>query len=152
MEDGGDKRNSIKQSFPKQTVPNKACEPSLDLENAVLIFNEMAKATGLPIVQRLTEPRSKQLKSRLAECGGLDGWQNAIEKVRDSPFLRGENNQGWKADFDFVLQAKSFTKILEGSYDNRSPTQNQDSGRKGNIELVYEALSGRDSQSDPDFR
>ena len=38
-----------------------------------------------------------------------------MELVEGSPFLRGEKGD-WRADFDFVLQEKSFTKLMEGGY------------------------------------
>jgi hypothetical protein len=50
---------------------------------------------------------------------GLDGWSNVLSKVEASQFLRGENDRGWRADFDFVLSEANFTKITEGKYDRR---------------------------------
>lgn len=91
------------------------------LDEAVSKFNAVAEDLKLPKVQRLTEPRKAALRARLRECGGLDGWDVAMAKIRASPFLRGEGNRSWKADFDFVLQLKSFTKLMEGGYDDRVP-------------------------------
>lgn len=36
-----------------------------------------------------------------------------------SSFLRGENDSGWKADFDFIIRVEKATAILEGKYKNR---------------------------------
>jgi hypothetical protein len=43
------------------------------------------------------------------------------EAVRRSSFLQGDNARGWLADLDFVIQATSYTKVLEGSYEPASP-------------------------------
>jgi uncharacterized protein YdaU (DUF1376 family) len=118
-----------------------------NFDEAVSVWNETAEAMGLPKVQRLTEPRSKALKARLSECGGIEGWRAAIGKVRDSPFLCGVNAQGWKADFDFVLQAKSFTKLMEGSYEKSRNSQTNQSIS----ELVYQALQPTDYESGEPF-
>ena len=90
-----------------------------DLTEAVAVYNSAAKEVGWPECQRLTEPRKASLKARLEEVGSLEGWSLAIERARSSPFLVGENEKGWKADFDFLLKAAKFTKLMEGSYDRR---------------------------------
>jgi hypothetical protein len=87
-------------------------------------WNDLARDIGLPIAQAFTARRQSALKARLAEVGGLDGWGTALAKIRGSPFLRGETSRdGWKADLDFLLQQKSFTKLMEGSYDRSANRQ-----------------------------
>lgn len=85
---------------------------------AVDAYNAMAEKAGLPKAQVLTDKRRKSLAHRLQECGGLEGWQAALDKVAASDFCTGKKIN-WRADFDFIVQAKSFTKIMEGSYDNK---------------------------------
>ena len=89
-----------------------------DAAMAVQLWNDLAERIGHPKVQRLSKARRKSLGKRLAECGGLEGWRVALSKVEASAFLRGDNDRGWRADFDFMLQAKSFTRLMEGSYDD----------------------------------
>lgn len=91
-----------------------------DLQNAVILYNEVAEKFLLPRCQNLTEARKKHLRLRLKEAGGIAGWKIACEMLARSPFLRGENERGWKASFDFMLQAKSFTKIMEGAYERNT--------------------------------
>lgn len=89
-------------------------------------FNEVARRTGLPLAQAFTESRKAKLRQRLAECGGMEGWLVALDKLATSAFCTGTNGNGWKADLDFLLQQKSFTKLMEGSYDNRAPPKKPD--------------------------
>jgi hypothetical protein len=41
--------------------------------------------------------------------------------VSRSAFLQGANDSGWQADFDWILTAKNWDKIMEGKYE---PTEN----------------------------
>lgn len=84
---------------------------------AMRLWNVMAERHGLPLAQKLTDTRKGKLRARLADCGGLEGWQRALEKVETIPGLLGANPRKWRADIDFLLQEKSFTKLMEGSYD-----------------------------------
>lgn len=80
-------------------------------------WNDLAIDLALPIAQVLTPERKTKLRRRLEECGGLEGWAAALARIRGSPFLLGKNDRRWKADLDFVLQKKSFTRLMEGSYE-----------------------------------
>lgn len=96
---------------------------------AVEIFNAVAERTGWPQVRTLTQQRRTHLESRLSDCGGIDGWSDAIERAARSDFLtgkipRGDGHQNWSPDFDFFLQPKTFTRLIEGSYDNRTHPNN----------------------------
>ena len=114
-----DFRSQISEEDKKGPGNKPPPEASLDThKEAVELYNSMATGAGLAKCQRLTDPRRKSLTQRLIECGGLDGWKVAMDKVAASSFLTGRK-AAWSADFDFILQAKSFTKILEGSYDDK---------------------------------
>ena len=105
---------------PKEE-PSPPVVPPVQSENlieAVRAYNVLAEKVGLARVQNFNDNRRRKLRRRLAECGGLEGWSAALAKVECSNFLTGGGREGWRADFDFMLQAKSFTKILEGAYDD----------------------------------
>ncbi len=83
---------------------------------AVAAWNELAAAHALAHVEKITQPRRQGLTARLKECGGIDGWRETLALIPQSPFLLGENDRGWRADFDFVLIPRRFTKLREGGY------------------------------------
>lgn len=91
---------------------------------AVEVWNETARANGLPVCQKITTPRRAKLKQRLKSCGGLDGWRTACERVGASPFCRGENDRGWRANIDFLLRESSFVKVMEGAFSYDTPKDN----------------------------
>lgn len=72
---------------------------------------------GFPPVRKMTAQRTRQLDARLRDST-FDEWQQVMSALERSAFCRGENDRGWRADFDFLLQPKSFTKLLEGTYDH----------------------------------
>ena len=92
-----------------------------EISLAVDLYNATAEQSGLPRAQKLTDKRRRALAARLRDCGGLSGWEVALEKLAASPFLTGRTDRGFRADLDFLCQERSFTKLLEGSYDDRRP-------------------------------
>jgi uncharacterized protein YdaU (DUF1376 family) len=125
----------------RRTLPAKVNGFDLaTLQRAVDAYNVVAEKCSLPRVQRMTPARSEALDRRLTECGGMDGWAAALEKLAGSTFLHGHNDRGWRADFDFMLQSKSFTRLMEGAYD-RQYTQH----RNGFIQAAAELAEGEDS-------
>ena len=60
------------------------------------------------------------------------------DKVRDPAFLRGDNDRGWRADIDFVLQAASFTKLMEGSYERAANSRRPPTGDVATARRIIE--------------
>ena len=87
-------------------------------QRIVEAWNAMATRAGLARIRLMNLGRSTSLRKRLGDVG-VDGMLEAIERVEASAFCRGENDRGWKADFDFILQPKSLTRLLEGGYQHR---------------------------------
>lgn len=90
-------------------------EPPLSPEEILEAWNDTAGQTGLPKA-KMTPGRRKKAAS-LARQHGIADFTEAINAIKRSPFLRGENGRSWRADFDFFLQPASFTRMIEGSYD-----------------------------------
>lgn len=110
---------------PKPEIRPEANE-SDEIALAFDAYNAAAQSAGWPVAKTLSVPRRSALKRRMADAGGLDGWTSALGRARASPFLTGANDRGWRADLDFFLQARSFTKLIEGGYDQRNPVPKPD--------------------------
>ena len=115
---------SAKDSIGKERIekdsrllPAHTCEAVVDAWNTIL-------GDHLPKVQTLTEGRKEALKARLEELSSdMDEaarmLTEAFEKVKQSTFLLGDNDRGWSATFDWVIQsADKLAKIIEGVYDD----------------------------------
>ena len=59
------------------------------------------------------------LRARVNEYGA-EAVLNAIERIRKSSFLRGQNKQGWMITFDWFVRPNNFIKVLDGNYAKRS--------------------------------
>lgn len=71
----------------------------------------------------LNEVRNRTAKRReavrmLLEHYTVDEITEGFRKAESNPFLCGGGKNGWKADFDWLIQEEHFTKILEGGYEN----------------------------------
>lgn len=94
--------------------------PAGDVSEAVRFYNDAASKVGWPSVQKITPTRSRSLKARIADAGGMEGWRFAIERAAQSDFLSGRTAKPWTGfGFDWLTKAANFTKLMEGNYDNR---------------------------------
>jgi hypothetical protein len=84
-------------------------------DRVVTAWREMSLRCGMPTVRMVTTERRSKLHKRLCDIG-IEGMLEAIAAVERSPFCRGENDRGWRADFDFILQPRSLAKLLEHGY------------------------------------
>ena len=101
---------------PKQPRKTNAV-PKGQIEQAWTDYNQTAAVCGIPVASKLTAARRKGITARLKDYG-LDGWSQALANIEKSSFLTGGTESGWKADLDFVCQAKSFDKLHDGGYGN----------------------------------
>jgi len=62
--------------------------------------------------------RYNLLKKRIKDYGA-DAVVEAIERIRQSEFLLGQNKDGWVVTFDWFIKPNNFLKVFEGNYDKR---------------------------------
>ena len=87
-----------------------------DVRRVIEEWNKLQEVGINPIRDiKPSSKRSQLLKGRIREYG-IDEVLNAINNVRNSDFLRGENNRGWMITFDWFVKPNNFIKTLEGNY------------------------------------
>ncbi len=124
---------------PTETSPpNKNSE----IDSVVSLWNGFAEQVGLKRVQRLTPKRRTLVAARLREAGGVAGFIATFDQIRGSPFLLGDNDRGWKADFDFVVKQSNFTKIMEGGYEPAKQKPRKTTRGEAAVAGIARALSG----------
>ena len=110
-------------------------EPSLNLEGdlgdlpslAFQKFQKLAKEVGLSIPGKFTAERRKAMEARLRDCGGPEGFQVALDHIRNSPYLRGQvaprppYTTSFRLNIDRFLDEGWFAGIMEGKYADRGP-------------------------------
>lgn len=113
------KKDKEKEVHQGLTAPAAiAAPPNVDAHQAFEDWNALALRCGLQQARSLTPQRRQKLVARIREHGGMAAWARALANVERSSFLRGSNDRGWRADFDFLLQPASFAKVHDGTYGN----------------------------------
>lgn len=87
-----------------------------DVRRVIEEWNKLQDVGIAPI--RDIKPASKRcqmLKGRIREYG-MDDLLKAMDNIRHSDFLRGENKNGWMITFDWFVKPNNFLKVLEGNY------------------------------------
>ena len=79
---------------------------------------------GITPVKRMTPKREQAVKARIRQ-NHMDDILEAIENIRHSSFLQGQNKNGWMITFDWFLKPGNFAKVFEGNYLDKSGNKPQ---------------------------
>lgn len=79
----------------------------------VEIYN--STCTNLPQIKKLTDTRNKAIDKFLKDFTE-EQFKQICNIANNTSFLTGDNERGWKADFDFMMRIDKATAILEGKY------------------------------------
>lgn len=80
---------------------------------------------SFPKLFTLSENRKNKIRLRIEEMGGAEKaipvFRQILEKMQESNFLKGDNNRGWRASFDWLFEnGKNWVKVYEGNYSNQT--------------------------------
>jgi hypothetical protein len=112
------------------TALQKPDNSKIEINQAFEAYNLAAQENDWAVCQKISKARTSQMKARLKDCGGIDGFMACLEKCKASDFLQGRvggSNGAFQLGIDFILRDSSFTKIMEGNYDNRKQPEKQKS-------------------------
>lgn len=123
-EPNGSPSQGVGASEPDLGEFEPAPAPPFTPDDLGRLWNRAAEEMGLPKVRELTEARRKRATTMIRKYG-REGFVEAISAIERSSFLRGQSEQQFKADLDFLLQQKSFTRLIEGFYDRSSRAQSR---------------------------
>lgn len=101
---------------------------SWDLEHCITLWNSL-KDLGVPSIVDIKEDteRGRLVKKRSAQYS-IEDYETAVQNIRDSTFLQGQNDRGWTITFDWFIKPNNFAKVLEGNYveKEKKPTKGYD--------------------------
>ena len=93
-------------------------------------FNGAATEYDLNKIIKLSDKRKAKLRARLDELGEGKIIE-AIDKIKESSFLRGENDRKWKVDFDWLIaNDTNILKVLEDKYKDEEELEEDDPWKK----------------------
>ena len=78
---------------------------------------------GLQKLVSIKNNRATLLNARLKEYGQESIYQ-CIERIKESSFLRGQNNRSWIISFDWLIKPNNYIKVLEGNYADKEASNN----------------------------
>lgn len=81
-------------------------------------IQEKWNSIGLSKIRDVKGNRLKLLNARIKEHG-IDGVLEAIENIKSSSFLKGQNKTSWTIAFDWLIKPNNFIKVLEGNYSDK---------------------------------
>ena len=105
-------KDSIEQDL---TVSKETVSRTKDVRLIIEAWNSLNLAT----IREVNSKRGGMLRARIKEHG-VDGVLEAIENIRQSDFLKGQNSRGWVITFDWFVKPNNFIKVLEGNYKNEA--------------------------------
>jgi len=108
------------RTVPNSTLNNNKSSPAVPYEKIKELFNTTCE--GISKITGINGKRKKLVAARWKEHPSLDFFKDYFEKVEATDFLKGVNDRGWKANFDWLMNVANMDKVREGRYD----------GNKGN--------------------
>lgn len=120
------------KELDKKELDNK--EKEIEEENDLIVSKDTIRQTdvqriinewntleefGITPVKRMTPKREQAVKARIRQ-NHIDDILEAIENIRHSSFLQGQNKNGWMVTFDWFLKPGNFAKVFEGQYADKS--------------------------------
>jgi hypothetical protein len=68
--------------------------------------------------------REKNLKERMKDPTW--DFDKLIEQISNSPFLLGQNKEGFRVFFDWIIKPNNYQKIIEGNYISQESVPTKD--------------------------
>lgn len=105
-------------------------EPPAPYEKIKELFN--STCISYSNIKTLSKNRKTAIKARWKQYEyKLEVFEELFQLAEGSAFLKGDNNRGWKADFDWFIKEDNMAKVLEGKYDNKEV--NEGGSRDGSV-------------------
>ena len=135
-----DKDRLDKDSEDKERIDSTEPVGSVCRTKDVRRITEAWNSLGLQQLTKMTSDskRGGMLRARVNEYG-VDKVLEAIEKIRSSDFLKGQNKSGFIITFEWFVRPNNFPKVLEGNYDNRAEPAPQKKSSKYTTAAEYQA-------------
>lgn len=113
-----------------------SAEPTTRPEEYANVWNKLRGK--LPKVQSFTEGRRKKVRARIRQGISLEQFSQAVTACTLKPFLRGENDSGWTATFDWLIDNdKNIEKAIVQDY-------GLNGGRNGKLSRTDQMFRDRD--------
>jgi hypothetical protein len=127
LSESGDSNSLPAETKTDNVVKIDSAKPQIPYQQIIDAYHEALPE--LPAVRLQTESRRKAIKARWMQMlnsdrgdgtlrytdteSGIRWWTQYFNHVRHNSHWLGDNDRGWTADFDWLLNLNNFTKVLE---------------------------------------
>lgn len=127
---------SVDNSSPQtEAVPNCPYKEIKALYHRICV--------SYPKIKQIDGNRQKAVAARWRTYKDIKVFEELFNIAEASSFLKGENERNWRADFDWMMKATNFTKILENKYADKGATDGARApGVFGTLQKMYEEAEG----------
>ena len=94
----------------------------IDYKKFINWFNSETKGIFGNLIYPLGEKRKKTIMARVREKGKQSLF-DVVKRAYESDFLKGDNQRGFIATFDWMIKPSNFDKILSDNYKNHGKNQ-----------------------------
>lgn len=105
-------------------------ESHLTFQTVLDLYHQIC--VSYPKLRKPSTARQKRINDRIKNFS-FDDFKLLFEKAEASDFMKGINDKGWSANFDWMMNENNMLKVLEGNYDNRSSGNNKPSNQFNNF-------------------
>lgn len=125
-------------SSNKNIIPNGIVADATPPPRPEEFANTWNRERGsLPKVAAFTLERRRKTQTRITAGLTLESFIEVVVRCRGTPFLCGDNDRGWRANYDWLMKnGTNPAKVLEGRYD----TPKARKGNEGHYAKLYEEL------------
>lgn len=108
----------IPNNKPNNKPNNSNSINTITCQQIVDLYHEICHS--YPKLRSITSSREKHIKSRIKEYNdNIEVFKELFQKAEDSDFLKGKNDNKWKANFDWLINSTNMAKVLENNYENK---------------------------------
>ncbi|MCH5184030.1 MAG: hypothetical protein J1E00_07625 [Oscillospiraceae bacterium] len=125
IKDKGQETREKGQETREEGQETQDPSPSAAQTEAVCPFGQILEryhgiCVSFPRLRSIEGERRRAVKARWRTYPSLETFEEVFRMAESSPFLKGQNDRGWQADFDWMMKESNFPKILEGKYNGRA--------------------------------
>ena len=133
--------------------PQATNHKPLNYKTIMEVWNKIVPTSH---IQKMNDTRKKLFQSRFKPYfkESYEEWENFVVKISKINFLWGNNDRGWKTDFNWVLNENNLLKILEGKYksDDSPESKNiftmSDEEKKIEADKIYSKIGIKKENND----
>ena len=144
VESGGNALSGERGNAKEEPESDSKRIPNQDI---LKIWNRIVNDSPIKKINKISSHRAEHLNARSKDFPTRQAWADLFQKVVSTPFLRGDNERGWKADFDWIIENDDNpTKVMEGKYDDDKPSPSRAGSRPA--KFTPAPTWGRDNEFD----